>query len=346
MALSILYLGSLENSVERGTAGHRADSLRELGHQPDCVEIGTPLHWLGFTIHWFFGRLGWPPDLFRGNAWARKRLTQKRYDILWVDRGRWIRPSTLRFARRVQPHIRLVSYSTDDMTIRGNSSPQFRGALRHYDIHFTTKTHNLEPLRDIGAKNVQWIGSSFEPAVHRPLELSDSELERFGCDVGFVGAFEQERYETLRALARRGISILVRGFDWPEQSDDPHLELRNDRPEGLDYAKAINAANINLGFLRKVARDQHTTRSVEIPACRAFLLAERTGEHLDLFVEGVEAEFFDDVDEAARKIQHYLRDQKALRAVADAGYRRCVDGGYSNLDRLSWALDRVQEIEI
>jgi spore maturation protein CgeB len=138
----------------------------------------------------------------------------------------------------------------------------------------------------------------------------------------------------------------VRGFGWPEQSDDPRLELRNDRPEGVDYAKAINATKINLGFLRKIARDEHTTRSVEIPACRAFLLAERTGEHLDLFEEGVEAEFFDDVDEAARKIQRYLRDEQALHAVAEAGYRRCIDSGYSNLDRLSWALDRVQEIEI
>ena len=108
-----------------------------------------------------------------------------------------------------------------------------------------------------------------------------------------------------------------------------------------DAAKVFCATKINLHFLRKVARDLQTTRSVEIPACRGFMLAERTQEHLDLFDEGSEAEFFDDIDELLAKIKHYLLHSEQRKTIANAGYERCVKSGYSNYDRLNEILDVI-----
>ena len=137
------------------------------------------------------------------------------------------------------------------------------------------------------------------------------------------------------ALASRGVVITIWGPGWERfVKIHPNLIIKPGWVQAEDAAKVFCGTKINLHFLRKVAHDLQTARSVEIPACGTFMLAERTQEHRGLFDEGTEAEFFDDIEELYSKINYYLEHCQQRTAIANAGYQRCLKSGYSNHDRL------------
>jgi len=212
-----------------------------------------------------------------------------------------------------------------------------------YDVVFTTKTYNCHPkeLPALGAKKVIFIDKAFDKHTHRPLSLNDDEKVKFGADVGFVGTFEQDRAEKMLFLAEQGVSVRIWGNGWAKWIDK-HAKLRveNQPIYGDEYVKAICATKINLCFLRKVNRDLQTDRTMEIPACGAFMLAERTEEHRRLFEEDKEAVCFEATEpqELLEKTLYYLEHENEREAVARAGRERCVRSGYSHHDRLRYML--------
>src|SRR5829696_8072533 len=86
---------------------------------------------------------------------------------------------------------------------------------------------------------------------------------------------------------------------------------------------------------------QQTSRTFEIPACGAFMLAERTDEHLRLFEEGKEAAYFGSNEELLEKVRYYLDHEDERRRIASAGRKRCLDSGYSHHERLKYMLSVV-----
>jgi len=148
--------------------------------------------------------------------------------------------------------------------------------------------------------------------------------------VGFVGAWEKERCESILYLANNGIKVKVYGDGkWKDYKGVNNLEIS----PGLfseDYSKALQAFKISLCFLRKMNNDLQTSRTMEIPACGGFMLAERTTEHLELFEEGKEAEYFSSNEELLEKCQYYLINADKRRMIAKAGTNRCAISGYSN----------------
>lgn len=186
----------------------------------------------------------------------------------------------------------------------------------------------------MGARRVIFADNGYDPLTHHPAS-SNGTLK---YDVGFVGTFEADRAQLISDLGRAGISVTIHGNGWQQ--------LRRTQPPGLtfkpaalaeDYAATISATRIDLGFLRKANRDLQTSRSVEIPACGGFMLAERTSEHQGMFREGVEAEFFEGFDELLAKVQEYLNDEPLRREVAAAGRQRCLNG-HSYAARFATAL--------
>jgi spore maturation protein CgeB len=218
----------------------------------------------------------------------------------------------------------------------------YRLGLRYYDLVFTTKKYNLTELKQFGARDVMLFLDSYDEKIHKPMNLTESEIERFSCDVGAIGAFEGERADSLLHLAKHGIKLNVWGNGWGKSVNlHPNMKVKNQFLFGDEYSKAICATKINLNFLRKINRDEVTSRSVEIPACGGFMLGERTARHLEFFEEGKEAEFFGSNDEMLEKVRTYLKNDEHRGAIARAGRRRCEMSNYSLSAQLNKMLKSV-----
>lgn len=334
------------------TSVHRVRALESLGahvHVVDSAPAEPPrLARLGARVrHQLFlrGLAVSTADTAHVAARTLEAARRRRWDIIWLEKALCIGPRDLRALRRLSPLARLVGFAADDMCLRHNQSRQFIEALPHYDCFISTKGEAAFELEALGCPRVVAVGNGFDPEAFRPLPLAAGDVERLGGDIGFIGTYESSRAELLLGLARAGLRVRVWGDGWRALRGRHQNLWIEGRPLLFDdFARACGAFKINLGFLRKLNRDRTTTRSVEIPACGGFMLAERTAEHLELFDEGREAEFFGSFDELLHKCRCYLADRPSREAIARRGFERCMASGYSNAARLREAFRSVLSV--
>lgn len=332
------------------TSVHRVRALESLGAGVEVVDTSGPSAGLGRLRERVQNRLfrrGWPvplPDPTRSAERVVAAAKRRPWDVIWLEKALTIGPEVVRQLRDASPRAKIIGFSPDDMTRRHNQSLQFVESLRHYDWFITTKAHSASELRALGCTNVVVVGNGFDPEAFRPVVVSARDIERLGGDVGFIGTYEGERGRSVLALARAGLRVRVWGSGWRAfPGKHENLRIENQPLYFDDFARACSAFKINLGFLRQLNADQQTTRSVEIPGCRGFMLAERTAEHLALFEEGHEAEFFGNDAELIDKCRRYLGDDAARAAIAGRGYERCLHSGYTNAARLRQAFGVIFE---
>jgi spore maturation protein CgeB len=332
--MKILYTGPL---VPGDTCELRRHALERLGHETIAVDSVPFVERQGLARR-VERRLRLGPLVREYHAALEAALAQ-RPDLLWVDKGIFVLPALLD-AARAQGVRWLVHYSPDNYLLQQNASRHLWRGLARYDVVVTTKRSNTGLLATMGARRVLLSGNAFDPPMHRPVELAESERAALAADVSFIGRWEPDRERLLDAIAALPIRLRVRGPGWER------VRSRLLRPKcepgaiyGEDYVKAIAAAKVNLGLLSVVAGDAITQRSIEIPACGAFMLAERTGEHRLHFVDGEEAVFFDRSDDLVRKVQQWVAADDERARIAAAGRARCLRSGYSYDDRLREVLD-------
>jgi len=339
--LRILHVGPM---LPGSTTVQRCNALKDLGHQVIEVNSASEKEFVArpTLISRIQRKLLGPQDRAGANVRILQNIKSKPFDVLWIDKGLTIYPDTLKKVREIQPRCQIVGFSPDDMMNPGNQSRNFLEGLAEYGFFITNKSYNVAELTGLGCPKVLFMDNAYDPNSHRPVEVSDRERNRLGGAVGFIGQWEPERAESLRQLALNGIAVRVWGYTWERMKHiPPALTLENRPLWGDEYAKAICAFDINLCFLRKCNRDLQTTRTIEIPACGAFMLAERTVEHQALFIEGKEAEFFSNDDELIRKVRYYLEHPEERLQVAARGLKRCLGGGYSYQNRLNKLLDHI-----
>lgn len=264
---------------------------------------------------------------------------------IWFGKATLIWPATLKKLKKITGAI-LIHY-TPDPQILFHRSRHFINGIRLYDLLFTTKPFELHLYKELGAHSVHLTYQGYDRNRFYPRKLSEQDFNKYRTDVAFVGHHEKYRADCIKAIVDSGVKVKVWGGSWDRYAKW-HPWARNvvmGKSVICDqYCIALSSAAICLGFLSKLIPETTTTRSFEIPASGSFMLAERTKEHMQLFEEGKEAEFFSSIEELVEKVKYYLDNPQKRKEIADAGRRRCLKSGYSYQDRLKEIVEQIEGI--
>jgi spore maturation protein CgeB len=345
----VLYMGELQaftRSYQRFRAiydlseemEYEIMSMSDLAEKKSITLLDRLLNKLGYTAYFF--------ELDKINQKLTDLVFQEKPNLLWIDKGTMVKSQTLIHIKQNFPGIILVLYSPEYIKPKHNHSKYLIQSLPLYDYWLTPMSQNCSCswVEARKPKNTICVNQGYDKYLHRPLELTDEEKEQLTSDVSFIGTFEKSRANIMLNIAKAGIKVRIWGNLWQKWANShPNLIIENKPLYGENYIKALCGSKVNLAFLRKANQDQQTSRTIEIPACGAFMLAERTRELQQLFEEGKEVEFFDinNIPEMIEKIKYYLNHEEERKAIAQAARNRCSSSKYSYKEILRPLLKKI-----
>lgn len=362
--MKILFVGPIDKGQ---TSGMRMEALRELGHT--IVPLNSQSGWdrssrISRRLQQQFAA---GPIVRKINSDLLKLAADAKPDLLWAEKQEYLYSKTLKALR--QQGIKLLHFTPDPyFSLSWKRTRLTNACLPLFDYVLTSKRYELSDYQRV-CKKVIYMPLGFAEAVHRPLFPEDAKLkEKYRSDVAFIGGWEPRREQMLESLVREThCDLKIWGYGWDALVDGRwtlrrwlamnrlagNLKFKIAKNEILaatvqggeiyadTYAWAVSGARINIGFLRQVCPDQHTTRTFEIPACGSMLLADRTDEHREFFIEGKEAEFFSSEEELTEKVRFYLGHEDLRKKIAMNGYDKCRTAGYSYTNRLKDILGQI-----
>lgn len=333
--MRVLYIGV---SDPASTTRHRADAMRRLGAQVIHLD---PQQAMAHRLHGWPGRLHYRTGyLLLASAmkrWLRseqKNLNQ--IDLVWVDSGELLSAGAMQLLKT--HHAPIVLFNHDDPT-GTRDRWRFMGlrqAIPLYDLCIVMREPNVAEYKLHGARDVLRSWMTFDEKKHQLDHIDRPVPLRMQSDVAFIGGNHKQEGRDLFLLQMidAGLQLAIWGDGWDRSEHWAMLKpfWRGPSVSGQDYVDAMRGAKLCLGFLSKGNRDQHTTRTMEIPAAGGLLCAKRTDEHMALYKEGEEAVFWHNTEECIQVCRDLLAHPEKRERIRAAGHARLKRNQCGNED--------------
>lgn len=163
--------------------------------------------------------------------------------------------------------------------------------------------------------NAYYVRGAAEPSEHRPVQLTEWERNRYGCDVAFIGSAGPDRLAAMSLLTSHRLKIWGYPKGWAAL---PELQpsVSAEPVYGLKKTKIYNAAALVLNIEEGVRQlNAINPRICEALACGGFVLTKYTADLEEVgFRDGESLAWFHNIDEMQEKASYYLaRPEERLR---------------------------------
>jgi spore maturation protein CgeB len=311
------------------TAQLRGAALKRLLPQANWIEIDTDSAFL-HRPRWqrtLAFRLRTGPAVSAINHLIRQKLDSVSFDLIWVDKGVYLWPDTIKELRRL---TEVLIHYTPDTAFFANQSRFFEATIDLYDKVVTTKSFELDHYRNrVSDDRLILATQSYDEQLHR---MECNFLQKRN-EVVLVGLCEPDREHCVDALLKQENQVRIGGRGWERfvsaHANNPLFHFEGAAIFGQHYVQTLSRAALGLGLLTKQFPELHTTRTFEIPACGTALATVRNAETTAFFTHD-EAVFYETYEDLAHKAKTLLNSPAELQKITEAGHRRVRNGAFSN----------------
>ncbi len=327
--MRVLYVGDLNAG---GTCFSRLRTLKTIAdvHTFDACSYFESIGRWKRAIEF---RILMGPRFIQANAELIKISKALRPEVVWVDKGFWVYPETL---RQLRHHGAFLVHHNTDALYPGNWMVRWmylflRINMELYDLCFTTNIKDYHRLFQKKSAAIELTYLGYDHLRFNDAELPSNLRDKWSNELLFIGHYEPRTASGILALIEAGLPVTVYGAGWERvrQRDKLKGHVKFCTLDNEEYLNALKGAKVGLCFVSKLNGNQTAGRSFEIPASGTFLLAMRTEQHMECYVEGREAEFFGSHQELVKKARYYLEYDNKRKEISLLGHKRCVNSDYS-----------------
>lgn len=272
---------------------------------------------------------------------AACELVGESFDLIWVDSGEWLGPKQIRSLRKFGSHIALYNHDDPTGPRDRNRFYTLRRAISEYDLCIVVRDESAYEFQRIGGRTLQSM-RTYDEVEHAPLPHNDPRLSAASGELNFVGTCipGEGRDEFLYMLDASGVGIKFWGSRWERSANWAKIKhaYQGGAIQGEDYVAAVQAPVCTLGLLSSLNRDQHTTRSLEVPFAGGLLCAERTPEHEKLLGDMSGALLWSNFAECVDRVIWARENSEKAALIRAEGRRRVIEAQCGNEHLLRRAL--------
>lgn len=281
------------------------------------------------SFHKLKHRLGLSSIFKKLNHNLLQKVQDFQPDVVWVFKGMEVFPKTLMQLKK--KGIVLVNYNPDHpfrFTSRGSGNKNVSNSIQLYDHHFSYSIQIQKELEEQFGVSTSWLPFGY-------LKAQKNKSEKLIKRICFIGNPDAERARVIKLLVDKEVPLAIYGNHWEHfiDSSSQIVEINQAIFED-EFAQKAQHYAVHLNLLRKQNEGSHNMRTFEMPALGCLMLAPRSEEHLTLFKEGVEAEFFESDKELLEQAKSLLKmDDREIKNYQQMAYQRSVESDYSYSDR-------------
>lgn len=206
------------------------------------------------------------------------------------------------------------------------------GLSSTYDYFFTNDPETVQAHKESGCPHVEFLSFGHLPSLHKKIQLSEEEKNKYASDICFVGTVSEERLKVLEALSDFDLKVWSPRFVYSlgenyriekkelPTSSPPYLKFTGHAVWGEELVKVYNASKIVLNI--HSPQTVPIMRDFEATGCGAFLLTDHARGLESMFIPGEEIVCYGDIEDLKNKANYYLSHPEEREEIAEKGWLR------------------------